>query len=215
MHDREWITRYDVFLMQVALATSAGSREVSIMTATDTRSTSLKRGITVGAIGGVIGSLAMAMYAMITSAYQPTGFFTPLYHIAAVFLSPKAMTTSMGDAMQGRIAYFTITPAIVGAIVHMMTGATVGAIFGALATRFAPSRIVTVVAGMGFGLLVMVVNSFVGLPVAARLFGGGKPIADMAKIVGWGHFTIEHLIFGLVLGLIVATKSSATTKINN
>ena len=95
------------------------------------------------------------------------------------------------------------------------SGAIAGAIFGVLATRLASTRIVTVAVGMAFGLFVLVVNSFVGLPIAARLFGGGQPIANMAKIVGWGHFTIEHLIFGLVLGLIVSTKSSATTKINN
>jgi len=214
--DREWITRDNVFLTQAAIATGNGSKGVSPMSAIEkTRSTSVKRGVTVGVVGGVVGSIAMAMYAMIISAEKHTGFFTPLYHIASTFISPNAMMTSMGAAMHGNAAYFTIAPAIVGAIVHMMTGAISGAIFGALATRLASTRIVTVVAGMAFGLFVLVVNSFVGLPIAARLFGGGQPIANMAKIVGWGHFTIEHLIFGLVLGLIVSTKSSATTKINN
>ena len=66
-----------------------------------TRSTSVKRGATVGVVGGVVGSIAMAMYAMIISAEKHTGFFTPLYHIASTFISPNAMMTSMGD---GRVA---------------------------------------------------------------------------------------------------------------
>ena len=37
---------------------------------------------------------------------------------------------------------------------------------------------ITVVAGTMFGLVVLVVNGVVGLPIAARLFGGGKPISD-------------------------------------
>jgi len=178
------------------------------------RATSVSRGVKVGVVGGLVGSVAMAMYAMIISAsVKHTGFFTPLYHIASAFISPKAMMTSMGNAMNGSSSYFDLGPAIVGAIVHMMTGAIAGGIFGALIARLGSTRAVTVVAGAMFGLVVLVVNSFIGLPIASRLFGGGQPISHMAKIVGWGHFTVEHLIFGMMLGIVVAfasTKPSQT-----
>ncbi len=178
------------------------------------RTTSVSRGMKVGVVGGLIGSVAMAMYAMIISAsVKHTGFFTPLYHIASAFISPKAMMTSMGKAMHGSNSYFDLGPAIVGLIVHMMTGAIAGGIFGALIARLGSTRAVTVVGGMMFGLVVFVVDSFVGLPIASHLFGGGQPILHMAKIVGWGHFTVEHLIFGMMLGIVVAfapTKSSHT-----
>jgi hypothetical protein len=176
---------------------------------------SISRAIRVGVYGGVIGSLAMAMYAMIISnSVKHTGFFTPLYHIASSFISPNAMMTSMGQAMQGNSGYFALGPAVVGVIVHMMTGAIAGAIFGIIIAQVHASRAVTVVAGTMFGLLVMVVNSFIGLPIASHLFGGGKPISDMAKIVGWGHFTVEHIIFGMMLGIIVAAKLPHASKSN-
>jgi hypothetical protein len=176
-------------------------------------STSISRAISVGVAGGVIGSLAMAMYAMIISnSVKHTGFFTPLYHIASSFISGKAMMTSMTQAMHGSSFYFTFGPAVVGAIVHMMTGAIAGAIFAVIISKVHLSRAVTVVAGTMFGLLVLVVNGVVGLPIAARLFGGGKPISDMAKIVGWGHFTVEHVIFGMMLGIIIAVKLSHSSE---
>jgi hypothetical protein len=181
-----------------------------------TNSTSVSRAIAVGAFGGVIGSLAMAMYAMIISnSVKHTGFFTPLYHIASSFISGKAMMTSMTQVMHGSNFYFDFGPAVVGAIVHMMTGAIAGAIFGFLISKTQASRAITVVAGTMFGLVVLIVNGVVGLPIAARLFGGGKPISDMAKIVGWGHFTVEHVIFGMMLGIIVAAKLGHSSKSTN
>jgi hypothetical protein len=178
--------------------------------------TSVNRAIAVGALGGVIGSLAMAMYAMIISnSVKHTGFFTPLYHIASSFISGKAMMTSMTRVMHGSNFYFDFGPAVVGAIVHMMTGAIFGAIFGVIISKTHATRAITVVAGTMFGLVVLVVNGVVGLPIAARLFGGGKPISDMAKIVGWGHFTVEHVIFGMMLGIVVATKLGHASRSNH
>ena len=36
--------------------------------------------------------------------------------------------------------------------------------------------------------------------------GAGNAISDMADMVGWGTFTIEHLIFGMMLGVGVAVS---------
>ena len=175
--------------------------------------TSARRAISIGVFGGVIGSLAMAMYAMIISnSVKHTGFFTPLYHIASSFISGKAMMASMTGAMHGNNFYFDFGPAVVGALVHMMTGAIAGAIFVLLISKTQVSRAITIVAGTMFGLLVLVVNGFIGLPIVSHIFGGGKPISDMAKIVGWGHFTVEHLIFGMMLGIIVAFTLRPSSK---
>ncbi len=184
------------------------------MSKSETVSTTLvKRAIAVGVLGGVIGSLAMAMYAMIVSLVKDIGFFTPLYHIASSFISQSAMITSMTQDMeQGNSLYFDLGPAVVGAMIHMMTGAITGAIFGAIISKIHASRAVTVVAGTMFGLFVMVVNGFIGLPIVARLFGGGEPISDFAKMVGWGHFTVQHAIFGMMLGIIVAIKLCHSSK---
>ncbi|MDZ4268708.1 MAG: hypothetical protein U1D00_23980, partial [Mycobacterium sp.] len=70
------------------------------MSSTTTAHSEIKAGfgrtLIVGAVAGVIGSLAMAMFAMIAAAtYQHTGFFTPLYHIGSLLLDPSTMMASM------------------------------------------------------------------------------------------------------------------------
>ena len=173
------------------------------------KSTSTISAIQNGLVGGVVGSLAMAMYAMVISDWiKHSGFFTPLYHIASSIISPSAMMKSMGSAMEGKDFYFSAGPAIVGAIVHMMTGAIFGVIFVLIARSTSIKGFTAVIAGAMFGVLVMGINGVIGLPIIARIFGGGEPISDMAKIVGWGHFTVEHLIFGMMLGLIYSLTLS-------
>lgn len=90
------------------------------------------RTVAAGLVAGIITSLVMAMFAMIAAVtYQGSGFLTPLYHIASVFLAPSTMMTSMQQAMSGSAFYFVAGPALVGALVHMMVGAMYGVIFAA------------------------------------------------------------------------------------
>ena len=90
---------------------------------TDKLTRGLARPAIMGAMVGAVASLAMAMYTMIASAtYQGTGFFTPLYHIASVFIEPKTMMTSMQHGMADSTFYFVFGPAVLGAVIHMMVG---------------------------------------------------------------------------------------------
>lgn len=165
------------------------------------------RAVVGGAIAGLIASVLMAMFAMIAAGtYQDTGFFTPMYHIASTFIIGDAMKTSMERAMQGSNFYFTLGPAVVGLIVHMMTGLVWGVVFGLIAWSIGLRGIAAPVVGIVYGLGVMVVDSFVFLPIAASVFGGGTPISDMPKMVGWGTFSIEHALYGLVVGLWPALR---------
>lgn len=167
------------------------------------RAGGLTGGLGVGILAGLLGAVAMGIYAMVAHlTYKGAGFFTPLYHIAATFTDPKSMEVSMREAMAGRDFYFEAGPAMLGLAVHMMTGAAWGALFGVVALGLA--RLGAVVAGVVYGAVVFLVMSFVVLPVAADLFDGGPPISDMAEMSGWGTFAIEHLIFGLVAGIVVA-----------
>lgn len=151
-----------------------------------------------GAIGGMIAGVAMAMVASVT--YQHHGFFTPLFHISALFGSPKSMMTSIGEAMAGNKFWFAAGPAFVGLMIHMVTGAAYGMVFALVARRLHRNALVPV--GMVFGLGTFFVSSFVGLRVAATITGAGTTISDMAKMVGWPTFALEHLMFGLVLGAL-------------
>lgn len=159
--------------------------------------------IRTGVLWGIIAAAVMAMYAMVAGlTYLNSGFFTPLYHIASSVIEPTAMMTSMQNAMEGQSNFhFTFGPAAVGMMIHFATGAIYGVVFALLARVLRLSGGTAVIAGMVYGAVVLLFSSFVGLPVAAALFDGGDPIADMPKMVGWTTFTIEHVMYGAILGV--------------
>lgn len=162
------------------------------------------RTIAVGAGAGVIASLVMAMYAMIAAVtYQHSGFFTPLYHIGSVFVDPSTMMTSMQQAMAGSNFYFAFGPAAVGAVVHMMVGAMYGILFAILVRVAKLHGITLIIGGMIYGALVFAVSAWIGLPLAAAIFSSGDQIADMASMVGYGTFLVEHLMFGAAAALVL------------
>ncbi len=161
-----------------------------------------------GAGAGLVASIVMGIYAMIASVYNDTGFFTPLYHIASSIGSPAAMMDSMQAAGSGDSTFFVGGSALLGLLIHMMVGAMAGVIFVLLVGLRPLARVLIVISGVIYGLLVMAVNSLVVLPLTAAVFGGGDPIADMGKVAGWTTFTVEHVLYGLTLGVLVAMMST-------
>jgi hypothetical protein len=85
-----------------------------------------------------------------------------------------------------------------------------GAVFGLLVAVMRIPRAFVVPAGVAFGIAVMVVMSFVVLPVIASLFGSGDPIRNMPSMVGWATFTAEHALFGLVVGVMALNLGTRT-----
>jgi hypothetical protein len=174
------------------------------------RSASISWGqVLIGALVGVVAALVMAMFAMVAAAtYQGTGFFTPLYHIASSLIDPATMMRSMEAAATGDAFTFSAGPAAVGVMLHLLTGAFWGAIFGLIVSTGRLNGWIGLLGGIVYGLAVMVVMAFVALPVIAEVFGGGDPISDMPRLAGWGTFTIEHAIYGAVLGVWPLLKGS-------
>lgn len=148
-----------------------------------------------GAGAGVIASLAMAMYAMLAAWEEGTGFFTPRYHIASLLAPGDAMMASMQEAMSGSDFHVVFGTAILGAIVHMMTGDVRGAL---RPHRLPPQPEAAVLAGVGlvYGATVFAMSAFIGLPLAA-IFDSGDRSRNMAEMAGWGT-------------LISSTSSSAS-----
>ena len=166
-----------------------------------------------GGIAGVVGGMAMAIYAMIASlTYQHRGLFTPLYHISALTGSPASMVLSMQQAMSGHSYGFNPGAALVGLVIHMMTGATYGVIFAVVA-RYLP-RALYILVGAGYGLMVFVVSAFALLPIAASVSSAGDPIRHMAGIVGYETFAVEHLIFGVALGAAMLVLAPLKPKVS-
>ena len=182
------------------------------MTATPTSTSpdDLVRTLGRGAVGGMVAAAVMAMFAMVASVtYQHHGFFTPLFHIAAVAGSSSAMMTSMQQAMAGNRFWFAPGAALVGLAIHLMTGAAFGMMFAAIA-RVLPRRW-WLAAGATFGLAVFAGSAFVDLPAAASITGSGDVIANMASMVGWATFAIEHVMFGIALAVyLLATSPKAS-----
>ena len=46
------------------------------------------------------------------------------------------------------------------------------------------------------------------LPIAASVFNSGDQITHVARMVGYGTFLVEHLLFGLALGLLLLVAGS-------
>lgn len=186
-------------------------------TTESTTSTALVRGAAHGAGAGVVASIAMGIYAMVASYLKDTGFFTPLHHIATLIVEPTAMMGSMMGAMEkGDGFVITAGVTLLGLVIHMMTGAMYGAILGLAVARLRLGAGILALVGLIYGAVVFVASAFAGLPLAAAIFGvdnlaegamaGVNPIADMAEMAGWGVFLSEHLLFGLVTGLLIAAS---------
>ncbi|MBX7430866.1 hypothetical protein JDV09_01880 [Mycobacterium sp. Y57] len=153
----------------------------------------------------MVAALTMAMFAMIAAlTYQGTGFFTPLYHIASAIAPGSAMMQSMEGAMAGDSVIFVAGPALLGLLIHLAVGAGYGAVFGAIAHRARLHGGAVVAAALVWGLVVFGASTWIGLPLAAWAFGGGAPIADMAAMVGYPTFIVEHVLYGGVLGGVLA-----------
>jgi hypothetical protein len=154
-----------------------------------TRSTGTGRTVVAGAIAGLIGGVAMAMVMMIVTALAGMGFLAPLYAIAATFNRSWAMTKG-----------FDLAPLLVGLMLHMINSALFGLLFTLLLRGLFPRALAlpaaAAVAGMAWGLILLVVNQFIVLPLA------DPPLVTATSgIFGW--WLVGHLMYGVVLGAIV------------
>ncbi|HEX8997366.1 MAG TPA: hypothetical protein VF812_15170 [Ktedonobacterales bacterium] len=152
------------------------------------------RAVITGAFAGMVAGAMMAMYAMLASAtFLHQGFFTPLYGIASPLTGGGAMMTSMREGL-----YFAPGPAVVGLVVHMMFSAVFGVVFILIARAARLHGAQAIAAGALFGVVIELVMTLVALPIIGL---GGMPTT-----IGLPSFTVEHLVFGMALGLWVAAR---------
>jgi hypothetical protein len=144
-----------------------------------------------GVVGGVVGGLVMAMITMVGAAANGMGFLTPLYLIAATFHQPWA--TAQG---------VQIGPLLLGLMDHMVNSAIFGLflalVLGALVREHGLSATGWVLAGMIWGLVLLIANQYVILGLVDPAMETG-----MRAIMAW--WVVSHLMYGLVLGAIIAS----------
>jgi len=171
---------------------------------------SIDRIVVPGILAGMVAAVPMGIFSMIAAAtYQHRGFFTPMYHIASL-LGDDTAARSLQEAASGDVFFFVPEPAIFGVAMHLVVGGFFGAIFAVVAravvARVLPSRVVAsrasiIAVGVAYALLVMLLMSLVLVPAADAVLSGEERVSSFASVAGWGTFTIQHVIYGLVLGL--------------
>lgn len=136
--------------------------------------------IAAGAVAGMIGGILMAAFAMMYAEMTGMGLLAPLHMIGATFAGPEALVGGGGVLLYGLI-------------LHMMTSAAWGALFAVLLPRGATAAAAT---GWGvlFALVALVVMYFGVLPWANPTMFTRVPMMI-------GAFIVEHLLFGVGLGL--------------
>ena len=176
---------------------------------------SIDRILVPGILAGMVAAVPMGIFSMIAAAtYQHRGFFTPMYHIASL-LGDDTAARSLQEAASGDVFFFVPEPTIFGVAMHLVVGGFFGAIFAVVArvllsrvepsrvepSRALPSRASIIAVGVVYALLVMLLMSLVLVPAADAVLSGEERVSSFASVAGWGTFTIQHVIYGLVLGL--------------
>lgn len=138
-----------------------------------------------GALAGLGGGMAMVIVGMLLAAVLRQDVWLEPKQIAAVVYGPGAV------AQPG----FVAGPVLLGTLIHFITAAAAGALFGIVVRRWLklPSDLGTpTLAGLAYGLLLWCVAYFVVLPVINPLLLDSYAPA----------FIIQHLVYGAVTGLL-------------
>jgi hypothetical protein len=154
-------------------------------------------------MAGMVAALVMGLFAMVVAAVRGLGLYTPLYLVTAV-VEPGPLQVSLNEAAEGWRFYFEVGPAAAGLAVHLAIGAGFGAVFALIARALRLRGPVAVAAGVLYGLVVAGFMSQVVLPLAAGETAGGELIADAPELLGWPVFTVQHLLYGLTLGILAS-----------
>ncbi|NTU82068.1 MAG: hypothetical protein HGA45_22265 [Chloroflexales bacterium] len=157
------------------------------------------RGILVGLIGGLSGTLVMDLCG--------AGLFVMMGAPASLAV------TIIGDAAAGFAAAigFTLTgDAPLGVLLHYLIGLGLGALFGAAAARVPMLQPGSALKAMALGILYVELVSQPLLVAAALILQ-----MTAAELAQWfGISAVLHLVYGLVLGIAVfaGLRPAATTR---
>ncbi len=147
------------------------------------------RGIFIGAIGGLVGTIVMDLFgaAMFLALGGPASLsFSIIGDAAAAFFA------MLGIAIAGG------TP--LGALLHYLIGLALGGILGVAVVRIKVLRVDSLKKGIALGILFVEVMSQPLLIAAAIVLK-----MDASQTAQWfGVSFVMHLVYGGVLGAIVA-----------
>ncbi len=137
------------------------------------------------AVAGFVAGFVMAPAAMIHSAVEGLGFWLPMQNIAAAFFGVDALIGGTGSVLLGLSA-------------HVIMSLVVGGIFGALISTEWGSGLIVGTA-LAYSILVWAAMTFLILPLIDQV------MLERVMVTPVWWFLL-HLVFGLVLGLVVAQR---------
>jgi hypothetical protein len=146
--------------------------------------------ISAGVKGGLAGSVAMAVLAVLYGIVSGNGIWYPI-NLLSVGFFPEATTA--------QIAAFSWNLFIVAAIIHLLCSLLVGLLYGAMLPMF-PRRPIL----LG-GLIAPILWS--GL--LHSILEVVNPMLNQR--IRWGWFAISQIGFGLVAGIVVARQTRVRT----
>src|SRR3984957_5920084 len=149
--------------------------------------------ISAGVKGGLAGSVAMAVLAMLYGVVSGNGIWYPVNLLAAGFL-PSSMTTTTEQ-----LAAFSLTVLLIAIPIHLITSLLVGLLYGAMLPML-PRR--PILLG-GFIAPVMWSGLIYGI------LGIVNPVLNQR--INWFWFVLSQFGFGIVAGLIVSRQERVRT----
>lgn len=139
-----------------------------------------------GILAGIIAGIVLAIFAMAYAGATGMGGMSPMRMIAATVQGVDALIGGGGTLA-------------LGMLIHLVVSAVFGIIFAALLPRGTSG---TAAAGWGvlYGIVIWAGMRYIGVPLVNSTMAARLPM--MA-----GAFFIEHLLFGVTLGITPALVS--------
>jgi hypothetical protein len=149
--------------------------------------------VSAGVKGGLAGSVAMAVLAMIYGVVSGHGIWYPINLLAAGFF-PGAMT-----ATTEQIAAFHLSAFLIAVVIHLLASVLVGLLYGAMLPMLPRHPI----------LLGGVVGPILWTGLLHSTLGIINPLLNQR--IDWFWFVLSQIGFGIVAGLVVIRQEHVRT----
>jgi hypothetical protein len=149
--------------------------------------------ISAGVKGGLAGSVAMAVVAMLYGLISQHSIWYPINLLAAGFL-PGAMTDTTA-----KIASFNLRVLLIATTIHLITSPLVGLLYGAMLPMF-PRRPILLGGFIAPLFWTGLIHSILGIV---------NPVLNQR--IHWVWFVVSQVAFGIVAGIIVSRQERIRT----
>ncbi len=149
--------------------------------------------ISAGVKGGLAGSVAMAIVAMLYGLISRHGIWYPINLLAAGFM-PAPMTKSTEI-----MATFNLSVLLIAVVIHLITSLLVGLLYGAMLPML-PQRPILLGGFIAPLLWTGLIHSILGIV---------NPVLNQR--IDWTWFVASQVAFGIVAGIVVSRQEKIRT----